>query len=111
MMLSNAALPHEPEVEEALREQFDAIADVAKKDPKKGIAEYEAVLKAADPANNGEVTRFQEWSIFHLAALHAKLGETDALVKLLASVRPLFEHLPKVGYFCLFFIYFFGGGP
>jgi 26S proteasome regulatory subunit N6 len=89
----------ESEEEEELRERFEAVVALQASEPQRAVAEFRAILADKHATLSGaapaHVSRFKEWSILHLCALYGKLGEQDALVRLLKEVQPMFQTLPK----------------
>lgn len=81
------------------REAFEQIVEDSKTNPKGCIDKFQKILKGHDkyyesPQDVG-ITRFQEWSIFHLARIHSTLGNTNELIQLLKDIRPNFKDLAK----------------
>ncbi|GBG33645.1 26S proteasome non-ATPase regulatory subunit 11-like [Hondaea fermentalgiana] len=85
----------EPEATEEEREEFEGLVELEKSDPEGAAKGYEVILDAAEGQVDVPMTKYEEWSLIHLCGLYAKLGRTEALVKLLKQVRPRFGALPK----------------
>lgn len=83
------------EEEARLRAEFDDLVDIQDSHPDQAVAGFEALVNRRAAEHDEPMSKYEEWSVMHLCSLYAKLGRTDALVKLLKEVRPRFGALPK----------------
>lgn len=79
---------------EALQAKASAAAETAAKDAPAAIRAYEAIVADAD-SFDAESVKVKEAAITSLGELYVSAGDGEALRRLLSTLRPLFNAVPK----------------